>query len=191
MATQTTLPSPNSDPQLLTHIHSLFQSYHQTTSIPDRGRFYSPSCMQICRPQPSYAARDSDTIVRFLHEADANNMNFNPAASAPTSHSTSEKSERRPGFTFRGVTEEEFEFGGDEITKWVGLEEGEMREKALREGWVGTRVDLRFPVQVVGLESENAGKGGMMVVKVRYWWRKEEGGEWVQILHDILEMGAE
>ena len=27
-----------------------------------------------------------------------------------------------------------------------------------------------------------------ILVKVRYWWRKE-GGEWLQILHDIMYMG--
>ncbi|KAK0613530.1 hypothetical protein B0T14DRAFT_414427, partial [Immersiella caudata] len=168
---------------IVAHIQSLFQSYHQTASIPDRARFYSPQCMQTCRPQSSYSARDSETIVRYLHEADTNNMNFNPGSGSEPTSTLESKGGEEPGFTFRGITDEEFDFGGDEITKWVGLTELEMKEKALMEEWVGTRVDLRFPV----VDSGN-GEEGMMVVKVRYWWRRE-GEKWVQILHDILDMG--
>jgi len=181
-------PTPPS-PQLLAHLKSLFTTYHQTASIPARARFYSPQCMQICRPRPSYAARNSQTIIRYLHKAAGAGMDFSPEFEPE--QQDREIEEKGRDFTFRALREGEFEFGTDEVTMHVGLTDEEMRRRAEEEGWVGARVDLLFPTAGVDVADSGEGevKGGMMLVKVKYWWRKE-GEEWVQILHDIMYMGA-
>ncbi len=155
-----------SSPEVIDHLRTLFAAYHHTVDIDQRGRFYHPNCLQICRPQPSYAAQDAQTIIRFLHEANSNKMNFSSGADGE-------------GFSFRAISEDEFEFATDDITAPAGFTTAELTEKAKREDWVGTRVDLWFP---------DGSEAGTMLVKVKYWWRKE-GDEWVQVLHDIMYMG--
>lgn len=51
-----------------TILKQLYSEYKQTRDIDARSRFFSPQCRQICRPNPSFAARDRDTIMRYLHE---------------------------------------------------------------------------------------------------------------------------
>lgn len=52
----------------MTILKQLYSEYKQTKDIDARSRFFSPQCRQICRPSPSFAARDRDTIMRYLHE---------------------------------------------------------------------------------------------------------------------------
>lgn len=72
------------------HVHSvhdelkrLYAEYRHTADIDAKGRFFSPACIQICRPLPSYAARNRDTIVRYLHEAAAKGPPGSGGDSAP------------------------------------------------------------------------------------------------------------
>ncbi|KAK3314044.1 hypothetical protein B0H66DRAFT_567633 [Apodospora peruviana] len=129
--------------QLTDHLKSLYSAYRDTTDIDVKGLFFSPEVIQICRPQPSYAARDRETIVQFLHEA----------AKMGTNLATDGKSKEEPDnavqlkrCTISPLKEEssEFEFGDsdDEITLPAGFTASELRRKAETEGWVGMRVDF-------------------------------------------------
>jgi hypothetical protein len=135
--------------------------------------------MQICRPLPSYAATDGQTIVRYLREAGNGDM-MTLLTTGPDPHARYEENTKvaRTGCTIRPATEAEFVFETDEVVAPIGTTALELKERAEKEGWVGTRVDLWFDV---GYQ-----KGAL--VKVKYWWRRE-GNEWVQILHDIMYMG--
>lgn len=191
------MSSTISDP-ISSHLKSLYTTYRRTTSIAAKGAFFSPECMQICRPQPNYAAGNRETIVQFLHDAVKAGTNL-----ATAGQSDGEVPENAGDFkhcTIRPLRmndceegECELEFGDDQSTLPVGFTALELKDKAEREGWRGMRVDLWV----------DEGMGMDILVKVRYWWRiqtkeqqvgenKEgdnEDDEWVQILHDIIYMG--
>ncbi|KAK4225235.1 hypothetical protein QBC38DRAFT_483600 [Podospora fimiseda] len=161
--------------QITNHLKTLYSSYRDTTDIDAKGLFFSTECMQICRPNPSYAATNRETIVRYVREASEGGVGGE--SSLPS----------KEGWTARALRDDEFGFGGDDeaVTAPLGLKVSELKDKAMKEGWVGLRVDLWFYDEV--RQSEKAGHG--VLVKVQYWWRKE-GGEWMQILHDIMYMGV-
>ncbi|KAK4191027.1 hypothetical protein QBC35DRAFT_488024 [Podospora australis] len=174
-------PPSGSDINTITnHLKTLYASYRATPSIPGKAVFFSKECMQICAPQPSYAASGRETIISYLEAAS------NSGVSIP---GVSEKKDpKREGYTIRPLrlAEDEFTFETDEVVAHAGVESVDaLKERALREQWVGMRVDLWF---------EDESEGGMLC-KVQYWWRKEDGtvgegeGRWVQILHDIMYMG--
>ncbi|KAK0624939.1 hypothetical protein B0T17DRAFT_639034 [Bombardia bombarda] len=160
------------------HLQTLYTAYRHTPSIPTKGAlFFSPSCMQICRPQPAYAAADRATIVRYLHEAAASGQGLATSATAQADDpATFGAVPKRSFCTIRPLTESEFEFGTDDgVVNGAGFGTvKELEERARREGWEGMRVDLWDEVQ--------------------YWWRKEVDGDgeeekWMQILHDIMYIG--
>ncbi|KAL7949102.1 hypothetical protein V8C42DRAFT_313294 [Trichoderma barbatum] len=161
----------NPSVELSNHLKQLYAAYRHTKDISLKGNFFSSACLQVCRPQPSFAARNRETIVRYLYET-----------ADPSSTTEAENSQSKKGYyTIRPLQEDEFEFGTDEQVAPAGFATaGELRQKAETEGWVGMRVDL-WDVEV-GKESEG------LLVKVHYWWRKEEQG-WIQILHDITYLG--
>ena len=141
-------------------LKKLYAAYRHTSDIDEKGQFFSPSCIQICRTQPAYAATNRETIVRYLHES---------ASDAP---------KPKGCYTIRPLRADEFEFSTDETVKAAGFETArQLKEKAESEGWVGMRVDLW---------SGDIPEG--MLVKVQYWWKKE-AGTWMQILHDIMYLG--
>ncbi|OIW32367.1 hypothetical protein CONLIGDRAFT_712705 [Coniochaeta ligniaria NRRL 30616] len=153
--------------QVADHIKSRYTAYYHTADPDAKGLFYSADCMQICRPIPSYAAKDGATIVRYLQESLKNGQSMNNAADG-----------LEPGSTIRPLRDDEFMFESDDVVAPIGYTSAELKQKAEKEEWVGTRVDLWFPVP----------DGSEMLCKVHYWWRKE-GDEWVQILHDIMYIG--
>ncbi|OHF04291.1 hypothetical protein CORC01_00630 [Colletotrichum orchidophilum] len=170
MASQT----PTMD--LTDHLKMVYAAYRHTSDIDAKGAFFSPSCYQICRPKPSFAAHDRETIVRYLHEY------------APTNKEVASESKRKPKksnfYTIRPLEDTEFEFGNDEQTTPAGFASAEeVKRKARAEGWVGMRVDLWDE----SLDDASDGKEDLLV-KVQYWWRREEG-IWIQIFHDIMYMG--
>ncbi|KAK3984546.1 hypothetical protein QBC44DRAFT_336860 [Cladorrhinum sp. PSN332] len=168
LATSTTMAS-TSKKEITDHLKTLYSSYRDTTDIDAKGLFFSTECMQICRPNPSYAATNRETIVRYVREASEGGVG-------------GESLGAKEGRTARPLRDDEFGFGTDEaVTAPVGLTITELKEKARKEGWVGLRVDLWF------YDEEQPEKDGLLV-KVQYWWRKE-GDEWFQILHDIMYMG--
>ncbi|KAK2775852.1 hypothetical protein CKAH01_12661 [Colletotrichum kahawae] len=169
------MASPQTDPALDSHLKELYASYRHTKNIDVKGAFFSPSCYQICRPKPSFAARDRETIVRYLHET------------APKKSSLAEGNTDTPKskgyYTIRTLTDTEFEFGTDEHVIPAGFSSAEdVCTKARSEGWVGMRVDL-WDEPIVAIDKDDS-----LMVKVQYWWRKE-GDEWLQIFHDIVYLG--
>ncbi|KAL7910357.1 hypothetical protein GGI35DRAFT_448578 [Trichoderma velutinum] len=164
--------------ELTNHLKQLYHAYRHTKDIDQKGDFFSTVCHQVCRPQPSYAACNRETIVRYLHES----ANGGTDTSSSTSDATN-KQLKKGYYTIRPLREDEFEFGTDEQVTPAGFATaGELRQRAETEGWVGMRVDL-WDVEV----GKDDGEGPL--IKVHYWWRKEEDG-WIQILHDILSIGS-
>ncbi|KAL6697315.1 hypothetical protein J3F84DRAFT_284343 [Trichoderma pleuroticola] len=163
--------------ELTNHLKQLYHAYRHTKDINEKGNFFSSVCHQVCRPQPSFAARNRETIVRYLHEsADKDTDNSSSTTDAANNQS------KKGYYTIRPLREEEIEFGTDEQVAPAGFATvGELRQKAETEGWVGMRVDL-WDVEVGKEDAEGR------LIKVHYWWRKEEDG-WIQILHDILSIG--
>jgi len=158
------------------HLKSLYTTYRRTTDIDAKGLFFSPESMQLCRPQPTYAAKDRQTIVQFLHEAVK--MGTNLATDGQSDGEEPPNATNWKRCTIRPIREDEVEFASDEITTPAGFTASDLKQKAKEEGWAGMRIDLWF---ADGFDKD-------ILVKVRYWWRKE-GGEWLQILHDIMYMG--
>ncbi|KAF5499051.1 MFS transporter asaE [Colletotrichum fructicola] len=117
-----------------------------------------------------------ETIVRYLHET------------APKKSSLAEENtgtlKSKGYYTIRPLTDTEFEFGTDEHVSPAGFASAEdVKAKARSEGWVGMRVDLwDEPVDAID-------KDDSLMVKVQYWWRREENG-WLQIFHDIIYLGS-
>ncbi|KAK3692005.1 hypothetical protein B0T22DRAFT_416073 [Podospora appendiculata] len=158
------------------HLKALYATYRGTADIDAKGAFFSPECIQICRPQPAYAATNRQTIVRYLHEAASTGKNLATGGQIKTDR------EIKKGATIRPLTDDEFEFATDDVTAPAGFTSSALKRKAELEDWVGMRVDMWD-----GDDGTGSTSGGLLV-KVQYWWRKE-GEEWVQILHDIMHMG--
>lgn len=185
----------------IAHLKQAYHKYRHTKDIDRKGAFFSPHCMQVCRPIPPYAATTREEIVQYLHDAQQGNI---PAKEQPPSsidalddsnaqghRPESPKSTKdRNLYTIRPLSPSEFEFGTDEITAPIGSTVEQLKKKAVDEKWVGMRVDLW-----------DEGTEGGLLVKVQYWWRFEEilDGErvmdekqamgWRQCLHDIMYLG--
>ncbi|KAF2129337.1 hypothetical protein P153DRAFT_366743 [Dothidotthia symphoricarpi CBS 119687] len=188
--------------ETITHIKSLYHIYRHTADLDRKGLFFSQSCMQICRPTPSYAATTRGEIVQYLKDAQRGVVpvhNFS-TASVDTSDplvedvgsEVSNATEKgRSVYTIRPLRASEHEFSTNAVTAPTGLTPDELESKAMKEGWVGMRVDLW----------DEGGAGEGILVKVQYWWRKEhvENGEeaegdvdgycWRHCLHDIMYLG--
>ncbi len=166
-------------PELVAHLKQLYHSYRHTADIDARGLFFSPNCMQVCRPEPSWAAKDRATIIHYVRETaqDREAIFRYLLQDAPPPPETS-NAQKKNYYTIRPLTELEFEFGTDEMISPIGLTPTQLRLKAQDEGWVGMRVDM----WEADSEEDRTKEG--LAVKVQYWWRKE-GQEWFQILHDI------
>lgn len=148
-------------PELEAHVKELYDTYFHTKDIEAKAQFYSPECRQICRPNPSFAAINSQQIVQYLHE-------YSPKTTS------SEDPEPVGSYSIRLAKAHEFEFGLDEHVIPAGFSSSrDLKEQAVNEGWIGMNVDM----------FNDSG----FKVKVHYWWRKE-GDQWLQILHDIQKM---
>lgn len=130
-------------PELEAHIKALYDTYYHTKDLDEKGTFYSPACRQICRSNPSFAARNSDEIVQYLRD-----------------YAQSNETEPKGGYNIRLVKAHEFEFGLADAVVPAGYHTpDEVRDQAVNEGWIGMRVDLW----------DDTG----LMVKVHYWWRRE------------------
>lgn len=164
------------EPEIANHLRKLYTEYRHTADIDDKGLFFSPSCRQICRPIPSFAALNRDTILQKMHEA--------AASSGTTLASSSTEGCGKKRCTIRPLRHDEFEFGTDEQVAPAGFASAEeLSNQAQKERWAGMRVDMWNDE---GVDSKGQRQG--MLVKVRYWWR-EEDEQWTQILHDLLYIG--
>lgn len=189
-----------SSDELITHIKHLYHTYRHTSDIDRKGLFFSKTCLQICRPTPSYAATTRDEIVQYLKDAQKGRVPVESSSSVgdekpETLKDTVEKevtkTKGRDAYTIRALNPSEFEFGKPEHTAPVGLTVEELEELARREEWIGMRVDLW----------QERGQENSLLVKVQYWWRREKvpedeqiegesgGFGWRQCLHDIMYLG--
>jgi hypothetical protein len=161
-----------------TLLKTLYHTYRHTSDFHQKGLFFSPTCMQICRPIPSYAATTREQIVQYLKDAEKGKV-------ANQNQSSGEQL-TKDRYTIRPLLPAEIEFSTPDVTEHIGHAPTELAQLAREEGWVGMRVDL----WTEGL-----------LVKVQYWWRRvsvvvgeevegDEGGMgWRQCLHDIMYLG--
>ncbi|KAF4448075.1 hypothetical protein F53441_8467 [Fusarium austroafricanum] len=175
--------APVNESPLHEDLQSLYHEYRKTNDIDSKAFFFSPECRQICRADPSYAAKNSDTIIRYLHESgsvldriyrEAGWYNDEPNIPGPI----------RSFYTMRPLE-------GNETSDFATMKElapagftslDEVENKAKDEKWAGLRVNMWT----------EDGNGNGILVKVQYWWRmesSEDGGSWKQILHDIMYLG--
>lgn len=176
-------------PEILLHIKQLYHDYRHTTDLERKGLFFSPQCLQICRPTPSYAATSREEIVQYLREAQNGNVPLSTDGDI-IGALKGEDSPRRSVYTIRPLQNIEVEFGTNVTTTPIGKTVEELKDMAKLENWVGMRVDLW---------DEGAADEGLLV-KVQYWWRLEQvcgseqvteiHREWRQCLHDILYIGS-
>jgi hypothetical protein len=175
----------NQDSSLFSHLREIHHQYRQTPDPEDKKFFYSTECRQMCRQDPSYAARERDTIVRYLKESgELVNRVLRDAGLVDDASGTLQV--KASCYTVRPLTESEAdEFGTSAVVTPAGFSSVEdVRDKAKSENWKGLRVNM--------WTDDGNGKG--LLVKVKYWWRLEDaevdGGVWRQVLHDILYLGA-
>lgn len=77
-------------------IKKLYHAYRHTKDIDTKGLFFSPTCMQICRPVPAYAATSRDGIVKYLKDAQEGNVPAKKSTPSPSRRSTSTERKDKP-----------------------------------------------------------------------------------------------
>ncbi|CAJ0542406.1 Ff.00g000610.m01.CDS01 [Fusarium sp. VM40] len=172
-----TMASAN-DSSLHQQLCELYRQYRGTKSIDAKADFFSPECHQICRTEPSYAAQDRGTIIRYLLESGEVLARIYKEASWNIEDLTSPP---KSFYTMRPLTETETsDFGAIEALEPAGFSSVEqVQNQAQAENWAGLRVNM--------WTEDDQARG--ILVKVQYWWRKETSEEWKQILHDIMYLG--
>ncbi|KAF3034049.1 hypothetical protein E8E12_002033 [Didymella heteroderae] len=175
------------------HLKILYHTYRHTPDIDAKSLFFSPTCLQICRPTPSYSATSRSQIVRHLKDAQAGKVPLtqSTASDSPASLSKDEIVAADTGrYTIRPLRSSEHSFGDGVATAAVGLTPADLQAIAEAQGWIGMRVDLW-----------DERSGDTLLVKVQYWWRLEAAGHetdlgeegdgkvWRQCLHDIMYLG--
>jgi hypothetical protein len=176
-------------------LKQLYHAYRHTAELDRKGMYFSPTCMQICRPTPSYSATTREQIVQYLQDAQSGII---PGVDVSDDQAKSDIPDDqgilktpRAGVDFysiRPLRPSEHEFGTDENTAPVHLTNEVLQRLAKEQQWIGMRVDL--------WNDEEA-----LLVKVQYWWRFErirdgedlegdtEGYGWRQCMHDIIYLG--
>ncbi|KAI8942718.1 hypothetical protein NX059_000766 [Plenodomus lindquistii] len=175
-------------PELVAHIKHLYHQYRHTTDLERKGLFFSPDCLQICRPIPAYAATSRDHIVQYLRDAEQGKIPIDAAVNTEHVQLARDAGRNRDLYTIRPLEHTELEFEPDEVTQAIGMTSENLRRKAEVEKWVGMRVDLW-----------SDGVEGGLLAKVQYCWRLEDipdserttgkAREWRQCLHDIMYLG--
>ncbi|CEI61718.1 hypothetical protein FVEN_g2783 [Fusarium venenatum] len=167
------------------HLCDLYREYRQTKDVADKAVFFSPQCHQICRTNPSYAAKDSETIIKYLLEAGPVIEDIYRNAGWLQDQTRTETDPPRSFYSMRPLNSNEMtDFGAIKELAPSGFESvEEVRNKAKNEKWEGLQVNMW---------TEDGTDRGILV-KVHYWWRMEplgsEVGTWKQIFHDILYLG--
>ena len=184
-------------------LKQLYHDYRHTEHIPSKGDFFSPTCMQVCRPIPNYAALRRETIVQYLLEAqgfrDVESYERAQSSSAAAEFGKAQdedaesvvsegdvKVKALKGKNYYSIrplkSEEQSEILATDIVAPLGMTPIQLDEMRREEGWVGVKVDLW---------DEDADDKGRLI-RVKYWWRKEEVSsedKWLQCLHDIMSIG--
>ena len=185
-------------------IKALYYTYRHTPSPFSKGLFFSPTCLQICRPVPSYSATSRAQIVQYLRDAERGKVPISQDADTDMQSISPEGNPNKDGlvtgdasyYTIRLLHPSEHTFGTELATSAIGLTPSALENMSQSEGWVGMRVDLW---------DEGSEEG--LLVKVQYWWRLEtvsdegiagnegiageerDGKVWRQCLHDIMYLG--
>jgi hypothetical protein len=158
------------------HLRELYHAYRHTISIPQKGVYFSPTCLQVCRPIHAFAATNRETIIQYLIEA----AGFKNLEEWEEAHRLGKDKDtlKRNYYSIRplSVAESE-EVLEEDVTEPLGISPEELKQTKIKEGWVGMRVDLW----------DEQDDGCFRFIEVKYWWRKEEG-EWTQCLHDIMSI---
>jgi len=170
-------------------LKSQYHTYRHTPNPTLQSFHFSPTCLQICRPIPSYHATTRAQIIQYQKDAiSASEMKAKDPLFKPLVGENI-----RGVYTIRPLTSAEAsDFSTQEVTAEIVLSPEELARKAREEGWVGMRVDLW---------DEGVPIEGSLLVKVQYWWRwedvavgeglegDEEGMGWRQCLHDVVYIG--
>ncbi|KAH4197144.1 hypothetical protein HBI25_082820 [Parastagonospora nodorum] len=159
------------------HIKLLFHTYRSRPDPTYSGLFFSPTCMQICRPIPTFAATTREMIVWYQKDADDGVLSFGDDTT-PTKEGSKEISKLL--YSIHPIPPLSVTFGTQESCAAINKTPEQLATQAKEEGWVGMHVDLWD-------KSEEG-----LLIKVQYWWREEhgDGGKvWRQCLHDILYLG--
>jgi hypothetical protein len=166
------------------HIKVLFHTYRSTPDFEYKGLAFSPTCMQVCRPIPSFAATTREQIVQHQKDADAGNIPTDDTNIYATRETVSEPAEVRSNpklfYTIHPISVSSASFGTLESCAAINCTPSQLQRQAEDEDWMGMRVDLW-----------DEGEDGLLV-KVQYWWREEdeEGSKVLrQCLHDIVYLG--
>lgn len=166
------------------HIKQLFHIYRSTPDLEYKGLFFSPTCMQVCRPIPTFEATTREQIVQHQRNADAGNIpddDTNVSTTQGTGTETAEVKPRSlPFYTIHPIAIPSASFGTPESCLAINRTPSQLQQQAKDEGWIGMRVDL--------WDERDDG----LLVKVQYWWREEYEGDgkvWRQCLHDIMYLG--
>ncbi|RGP77158.1 heat shock 70 kda 12b [Fusarium longipes] len=167
------------------HLRDLYRQYRQTKDINSKAAFFSPHCHQVCRTDPSYAAEDRETIIKYLLESGPVIEEIYRREGWLEDQTRISTDPPRSFYSMRPLTNTETsDFGTIKELAPAGFKSvDEVKEKAKVEKWEGLRVNM--------WTEDGADRG--ILVKVHYWWRMEtsqsEDGVWKQILHDILYLG--
>lgn len=187
-------------------LKQVYHEYRHTKYIPAKGAFFSPKCMQICRPMPKYAALRRETILLYLVQSEGfkDMEDYEQAQGASSSSAIKTRSSQDASgrdaedtdevkvkalkgkgfYSIRSLKPvEASEILSEEFVAPLEMTPSRLEELKHREGWVGMRVEL-WDVN----EEDDTGR----LIRVNYWWREENvGGEkkWLQCLHDIISIG--
>ncbi|KAL4731482.1 hypothetical protein ACLX1H_000450 [Fusarium chlamydosporum] len=167
------------------HLCDLYRAYRQTSDITDKAIFFSPECHQICRTNPSYAAKDRETIIKYLLEAGPVIEEIYRKAGWLDNETQVNPGPPKSFYSMRQLSGSETDdFGTAKELNPAGFSSvDEVRAKSKEEKWAGLRVNMW---------TDDGTERGLLV-KVHYWWRMEplgsENGTWKQIFHDILYLG--
>jgi hypothetical protein len=166
------------------YIEQLFHTYRSTPDLEYKGLYFSPACMQVCRPIPSFAATTREQIVQHQKDADAGNIPADDTNVATTQGTELEPTQVRSKpkllYTIHPISVRSASFGTPESCAAIDRTPLQLQQQAEDEAWIGIRVDLWD-------ESDDG-----LLVKVQYWWREEQENEnkvWRQCLHDIIYLG--
>ncbi|KPM44564.1 hypothetical protein AK830_g2036 [Neonectria ditissima] len=168
---------------LFAHLCDGYAEYRQTQDLEQKGLFYTPDCHQICRPDPSYAARDRATIVRYLGESGPLVTRILRDAGHLAADEEIGSAPRTGYYTVLPLTDDEAQdFGTEKYVRPAGFASvAEVQSRAKAENWAGIKVDMW----------DDDGRDRGLLVRAKYWWKRDEvAGEWRQVLHDILYLGV-
>jgi hypothetical protein len=182
---QSEMPAPT---EIL--IQKLYHNYQHAADIDAKGLFFSPTCIQICKPMPSFAATTREQIVQYLKDAEKGNVPSVSDDSLTPSQGGADPTKRKPrgNYTIRPLVASEHTFTDPSL---INLTPSQLLQQSKEEAWIGMRVDLW------GMDVEEEG----LLVKVQYWWREEDVAEgeelegdvagrgWRQCAHDIIYLG--